>query len=379
MNLFPVVLLGGPPHSGKSVLTYTLTQALRQKRVDHYILRACPDGEGDWTHEAARQLVRRLRVKGEFTPRFAACVARDLARRHLPLIVDTGGQPSAFDGPIFDQCTHAILLYKDPADLASWRGLMDQYAITILAEIRSVAGEEPASRVDEAGLTLRGTFVGLQWGTSAAGPGVEALVERLAALFDYSPDELRAAHFAAAPVETVIDLARLGEGLGLLDARGHFSPHDLPRVLNYLPAHRPLGLYGRGPNWLYAALALHACPAQLAQFDVRLGWVTPLHWPSDQSGTAAWPARTVNAPDHAHLEFQLPEPYLDYDDLSGLAAPPVPSGNGVVLSGKLPLWLWTSLALAYRDAPWLAVFHPPLDRAVVVKSDQSDRPVGALI
>ncbi len=50
MELFPAILVGGPPHSGKSVLTYSLTQALRRRGVDHYVLRAAPDGEGDWAN-----------------------------------------------------------------------------------------------------------------------------------------------------------------------------------------------------------------------------------------------------------------------------------------------------------------------------------------
>ena len=44
MELFPAVMIGGPPHSGKSVLAYSLTQALRARGVAHYVLRAYPDG-----------------------------------------------------------------------------------------------------------------------------------------------------------------------------------------------------------------------------------------------------------------------------------------------------------------------------------------------
>ena len=57
MAHFNAILIGGPPHSGKSVLTYSLTQTLRQQGIDHYVLRACPDGEGDWSNEAAPERV----------------------------------------------------------------------------------------------------------------------------------------------------------------------------------------------------------------------------------------------------------------------------------------------------------------------------------
>ena len=51
LNQLPAVLIGGPPHSGKSVLIYSLSQALRARGVAHYALRACPDGEGDFSNE----------------------------------------------------------------------------------------------------------------------------------------------------------------------------------------------------------------------------------------------------------------------------------------------------------------------------------------
>nr|HMN29802.1 CRISPR-associated protein Csx3 [Caldilineaceae bacterium] len=61
--------------------------------------------------------------------------------------------------------------------------------------------------------------------------------------------------------------------------------------------------------------------------------------------------------------------YLDYGELDSLQAP-VPAGTGgVVLSGRPPFWLLTGLAIAYfRMVPWLAVFYPPLNRAIVVFS-----------
>jgi CRISPR-associated protein Csx3 len=59
---FPAILVGGPPHSGKSVLTYLLSQRLRTAAVEHFVLRACPDGEGDWSYEAPPATVRLLRI-----------------------------------------------------------------------------------------------------------------------------------------------------------------------------------------------------------------------------------------------------------------------------------------------------------------------------
>lgn len=86
MNPFPAVMIGGPPHSGKSVLVYALSQA----QVAHYVLRACPDGEGDWSQETSQDQVRLLRQKGQFSDEFVERVRRDIERRHLPSLVDVG-------------------------------------------------------------------------------------------------------------------------------------------------------------------------------------------------------------------------------------------------------------------------------------------------
>jgi len=88
----------------------------------------------------------------------------------------------------------------------------------------------------------------------------------------------------------------------------------------------------------------------------------------------------LTRPDHLRIEFAPSRAYLDYDEAQGLLVPPPPSDRGLVLSGRLPLWLWTALAIAYRGAPWLAVYHPSWrDRAMVVHSHRSWPRLGELV
>jgi len=50
-----------------------------------------------------------------------------------------------------------------------------------------------------------------------------------------------------------------------------------------------------------------------------------------------------------------------------------------VLSGKLPLWLWTAVALAYRSAPWLGIYQPKWhDQAVIAHSTVEQFTAGQL-
>ncbi|WP_376790357.1 CRISPR-associated protein Csx3 [Thermoflexus sp.] len=381
MDLFPAVLIGGPPHSGKSVLIYSLSQALRKRGVDHYVLRAAPDGEGDWFLEAEPGPVRLLRVKGAFDARWVDRIVRDIRNRHLPLLVDAGGQPTPEQERILGAATHAILLTRDPALRPEWRRRFHRYGLNLLADLDSRL--DGPSRVIQQTPVLRGVITGLSRGRMAEGPVFEALVDRIDALFRYDPEELRRYHLDMAPaVDLVIELNRLARMLGIrMEGEApRWSPEDLPRALETLPAGKPLALYDRAPAWLYAALAVHARPSPVFQFDVRLGWVEP---PRLRSGTAhrLAPASALgfwveSSGDRWRLRVTMAHPYLEREEVDGLVLPAVPAEAFLVIDGKLPLWLWTALARAYAGVRALAVFEPRTFEGIVVASRDPAYPVG---
>ncbi|WP_322801474.1 CRISPR-associated protein Csx3 [Thermoflexus sp.] len=381
MELFPAVLIGGPPNSGKSVLTYSLSQSLRKRGVAHYVLRAAPDGEGDWFHEAEPRLTRQLRIKGTFDERWVDRIVQDIRRRHLPLLVDVGGMPTPEQERIFSVVTHAVLLIRDPAARPAWQERVRRYGLHLIADLDSRL--EGSSEVLEETPVLRGVITGLERGRIAEGPVFEALAERIAALFRYDPEELRRYHLAMAPdVDWVIDLDELAR---MLEVRREgeaprWAPEDLPRTLDFLPEGKPLALYGRGPAWLYAALAVHALPAPFFQFDVRLGWVEPprLH-PGTEHRLA--PASALgflveSSGNRWRLQVTMAHPYLEREEVDGLVIPAIPAEASLIIDGKLPLWLWTALARAYAGVRVLAVFEPRSSEAIVVASRDPAYPVG---
>ncbi|HLF25533.1 MAG TPA: CRISPR-associated protein Csx3 [Anaerolineae bacterium] len=381
MNLFPAVVLGGPPHAGKSVLSYSLSHALRERGVQHYVLRAAPDYEGDWSNEADQETVRTIRMKGPFTPAFVEHVCQSLASRHLPLLVDVGGLPSQEQEVIFDQCTHAILLHKEESDLEAWQALADRHNLITLALLRSTL--DSASLMTDSGPILHGIIGGLVRGTQAAGPPVEALAQRLAGLFAYSPEELASMHLLNAPVENVRVVEELAAMLNIPNEgeKYRWEPEHLPRLLEVVPGGQPLAVYGRGPTWLYTALAAHTSPAPFWQFDVRLGWVKSLALHvGEASPDAPLQAERRTQSDHTRLEFRIPRAYLNYEEAADLRIPEVPPAQGLVLSGKLPNWLLTSLVLAYNAVAWVGVYYPQLDGAIVVSRPAEGAPaIGAIV
>ena len=374
-NPLPAVAIGGPPHSGKSVLAYSLTRVLREQGVLHYLLRAYPpDYEGDWFQEGDREAVRHLRVKGARSEAWLPLLRRDVAQRHLPLIVDMGGLPTPEQEAVLDDCTHGILLTPDEPTRRDWAARFALHGLIILADLRSeLYGQNRLEREEP---LVRGTLAGLERGQRATGDAFAALVARLGALFTTASGDLRRRHLENAPAELAVDLEPLA---GQVEQDPHdWDPASLPAVLAYLPEGEPLALYGRGPNWLYAAAAAHALPAPFFLFDVRMGWIEA---PAVRLGRPApdgpITVQQRSLPGARLLNFGLPDAYLDLASATDLRVPPRPA-EGVVLSGKLPQWLWAALARAC-DAPWVAVMQPQERGAVVVRSRSQEIEIGTVV
>ena len=389
MAHFNAILIGGPPHSGKSVLTYSLTQTLRQQGIDHYVLRACPDGEGDWSNETPPETVRLIRQKGRFTPEFVQQVANDLRRRHLPLLVDAGGKPQDDQEIILAQCTHAILIAQDEAGLALWRPLVERNGLSVIAELLSL--REGHDALISSGRNLRAHLTGLERHHQVKGPVFDALALCAATYLHEPSDLLRRRHLDSAPVELTVDLQQLARQLGVAGETVFWTPEQLPSLLGYLPSAASLGLYGRGPNWLFAAVAAHVQGAPFYQFDVRLGWVTPPaivvggetsggeREGAEKDADGALALAVTQCQGYQLLTMSAPGYLIDYDECNGIRAPLIDAEQGVVLSGRVPHWLTAAMAIAYRGQPWVAVYQPPLRKAAVVASRTPGVKVGDLV
>lgn len=380
-NPLPAILIGGPPHAGKSVLTYSLTQALRERNIDHYVIRACPDGEGDWSQEIDQDAVRVIRIKGSWTPSFVERVCRDLERRHFPLLVDMGGRPEVWQTCILSDCTHSILLLHPHDEQTSqfWRQIVEENGLLSLARLYSML--DGTSTVTSQEAVLQGTLTGLNRNSVAHGRLFDLLVERVAALFSsYSSQELRRGHLASAPAE-VVDLDAFLNTWAPQTKR--WKPEMLSLLLAELPVNTPLAVYGRGPNWLYGALVMQVGIEPFYQFDSRLGWVSPPPLQIDTLDTNRSPALHI-LPEHTEatvLKIDIVIKYLDYTEVEHLSFPPVQTERGLILSGVMPHWLVTALVRLYAGAgvQWIACHQPQLKGAVVVASRTSRLTPGDLL
>ncbi len=382
VSLMPAVLIGGPPHAGKSVLTYSLTQALRAQHIDHYVLRACPDGEGDWSQEIHQDTVRLIRIKGQWTDTFVRLICRDLERRHLPLLVDVGGLPKEDQSGILHRCTHSLLLLhaNDPESAAFWRHLVEISGLLPLALLYSELGGP--SHISSEAPVIEGTITGLERGKLARGPLFDLLVARLASLFAYTPKELEKTHLDTAPTELVTNLNTFIQEWAPETKR--WKPEMIPILLAELPSNTPLAVYGRGPNWIYGALLMQTGMQPFYQFDSRLGWVTPPTLRVSATEAQNSPELHVRLDDRRDatiLKIDIVTKYLDYTEAGYLSFPPVPTERGLILSGVIPHWLLTALVRLYSGTgvAWIACHQPQLDGAVVVASRTPNHVPGDLL
>ncbi len=358
LNLLPAILIGGPPRSGKSVLAYSLSQALRKRNIAHYLLRAAPDGEGDWAQEMDWERVRAIRFKGQWDEHWVRVVCRDIAARPLPLLVDVGGCPTEEQLVIFDQCTAAIVIAPNDDDAQWWRMLVTRRGLTLVADLRSMLDGEDVFLPSAHG-ELRGVICGLQRGRQASGVVFEALVEHVARLFDLPQEELARRQLAAAPREAhVVRFDLLARDPDLAKDQ-RFVEERLDAILARVPEGEPIAAYGRMPVWLVTALG--ARRDLRWQFDSRLGWVRTPRFavaapgevlPEVQAGLRF--ALVRESPQRVQLHVSRVAYYLDYAEMEGVRVPYMPSEARVYVNGPstpaggLPLWVFAALGRAYR-------------------------------
>lgn len=391
MNQFPAVLIGGPPHSGKSVLVHALTLALRARHVDHYVLRATPDGEGDWSNVADQSLVQALRRKGKFNPQFVSSTISYLQDRQIPLLVDVGGRPTAEQEALFALCTHAILLVGERAgepgrfeqDLAEWQAMLARQHVSIVAVLRSVL--DGTQMVTTTEPTITATIAGLERGQIVSGTVVELLIDRVVAILTSGRIDISDQHQASAPDGLFVNLTRALHSLR--PGASEWLPADLPALATLIAADEPLAVYGRAPNWVYTQMALHAGVGSVWFFNTREGWIElpqlPLvrdllaHEPGRQRG---WFVTQQDEKEYTLLTLTRDGQNLDAERPEQLPLPEPPRGAGLVLSGQMPHWLIAAAAKAlFPERQWLAVYQPHLNGAVVVWSNNPEYPLGHVL
>lgn len=366
MNLLPAILFGGSPNTGKSTLFYHLTQAFHERGIAHCGLRVCL--AGDWPAADEPEQVRQLHITGEWSPAFVRRLCLDLQRRSLPLLVDIDERLAIQEPCVFRTCTHSLLL-RDPEQeerAQRWQQLARANGLLPLAEL--AVQPDGTSQLADGGPVVHGTFVGLARNIRPRDELFEALSERIALLFSsYSPAELERVKLDLAPVDLIVSLDLFLKRLA--PHTQHWNPTMLPLLQAELPAETPLAIYGPGPDWVYAGLAAYAGRQPFYQFDPCASWITPPPLLIAAHSVPELHCELHLAEQATTLSVRITHP-LDYQQAYHLPFPPAPVERGLILDGRLPLWLTSALVRLYQEArvAWIACGQVEQGGAVVVSS-----------
>lgn len=376
------VLIGGPPHAGKSVLFYSITTALNMRSIPHHAIRACPDGEGNWAQEGDAETISHVRSKnkGAWSDEFVQRICQNLEHRCFPFLVDMGAYPTPSQQCILQHCTHTILLLRSdkPEDTQFWQSLVAEKDLTLLAQINSQT--EGASLLTAYDPVLEGTLIGLKRyeRIMAQGPVFDALVERIVDLFNRCmSQDLERFYRENAPTQ-LLDLYRT------VTLDKHWELAMLRPFLQTVPTQTAISIYGKAPGWVYAAIAATNELWPLYQFDPRFhnGWVQSLAVKFGEERINDLGIGLQEFENSAVLHLNIRSKHLEYLQPEPLCFPRLSINIGLIIDGAMPYWLLTSLVRLYKGAgvPWIAYRYVQWEgKSVVVYSRHPSYQIGDLV
>jgi len=411
------IAIGGPPHSGKTVLMGLLRALLPREKFA--VVEAAPDGEGitGWSFEGDPELVRAVRRKGKFLEEFVSWVCDSIRSSQMPLtLVDLGGMLLDEAGKftptgvrlteqnecIVRECDHLIVIanpsYAEAAKVWVEEGIrLGAKPLAVLESVLTGADDE----MWEAGPPLRARITKLERENPPVGSLTARAVAQLLLALAGEGTEGDGSEVAD------VNFPRLAEALNLPVRNGGPDRDWFPGIIPHLVAfvesasadRDAVNLWGNcSAGFPYHALAC-GLPQRVRYYDPKVGSYVALPEvePSGESSQVLdW--RVEDRDVHTFVEFVIPRQIFDVKNLPLVIPPAVNPAKGVVLSGKGPWWLTGTICRAYHraGARWVAVFtpqessrqdsggrkwseqNPGLAPAVVVASRDTAVPVGTV-
>ncbi|MCX7861364.1 MAG: CRISPR-associated protein Csx3 [Bacteroidales bacterium] len=140
------IALIGPPNSGKSVFLFAINEKIKELNLqiysnDYFLIRACPDGEGNWFYETDKIVNVKLRKKHEFNDDFVVNIVDAITqtkKNKKIILVDCGGKIDKKNQMILNECTDAIIISSKKEAVDEWKGAAKLCNLNIIAIIYSI-------------------------------------------------------------------------------------------------------------------------------------------------------------------------------------------------------------------------------------------------
>ena len=364
------IVVGGPPHSGKSVFIEALTSGNLDKHMT-MLFSACPDGEGPWLQKFYNDPeVVALRKKGEFTDEFVQRSKRVIKSWSGPLmIIDIGGIISEENAAIIEGATHAIILAGDLDKVSEWDSFFSKHKVSVVASLHSdyEGTKDHINGLDKKG-RLQASVHHLERGEAA--DGREAIVETASVIMGLVEGNMvYQACNANDESRVVLSVAEFTDGLphhlvektltnGVEVTNSELLPSSIPEI--YERAQRfdvdaPIWLDGPVNGWQAIALASSFTEAGAPEVSMRGpdGYVPVKALPqSEQGDTVVWEVSSEGTFDgkpviKIHADVSASIRLLSPEDMDTMHIPQIPEGSIVKISTAGPHWFRASVARGY--------------------------------
>lgn len=381
------VVIGGPPHSGKSVFIEALMQNLDK---DHtYSFSAAPDGEGAWLQKYYDNPdVVKLRQKGKFTPEFVADRKRKIADWEGPLmLIDIGGRTSPENAEMIQGATHAIILAGDLSKVSEWRDFFEDNHIDVVAKLHShYHGSDDVQRPMEAGRTdIVSSVHHLERGEPAADRTTIKQVAHLLSRLVDSNLAYQESHEHNEINSKTVQVSEVFNGLPSEIVERRFPSQDgqtkvvhnrqvlrsaIPMIYEKAKALGKKSAWIDGPANSWESMSLALAFEDAGSQDVRLrspdGFVSVKPLPEAQRVDSKWweEPKLFGEKDGkpiyiVHNTAHVANNPISPQDLDHMSIPQLPEDAIVVVSTQGPNWLRASIASGYKGkVDSIAAFVP---------------------
>ncbi len=380
------IVFCGPPHSGKSVFIANLIDKLPS---DAYtIIRACPDGEGTWSNNINQNETSIVRKKGKFTKSFIddACKAIDNQTNKI-VLVDVGGVMSKENEQVFGHCDSFIILSSDKEKKQEWLEFGQRLGLECIASLDSSL--KGADAIYSREPFFQGKIVGLKRGEILDNsPIIKAIVSDIVKKSKYAEkSQTKNDNF----VGTIIDDTELGFELGygkeILTEDGtpikkvKWQEKAIPEIYETMKkkinSNEPVRINGIRANFILSAICKAAKKqnaTDICVYDIRSKQYVPIkQLPKKrrlrQSEGLAY--NIIENKENIFMDIDITKENYTLEDYKQCILPQLRENKSLYLSGRMPLWLLTSISNSY-DTNKIFTFQPGKGFTCVSSIDEKE-------
>lgn len=359
------IVFCGPPHSGKSVFIENLLKKMPTDSMT--IIRACPDGEGNWSNNENQNETSMVRKKGKFTNTFIqdACKAIDNQTNKI-VLVDAGGVMSKENEEVFQHCDSFVVLSSDEKKKEEWLQFGNDLGLDCIASLdSSLEGQE---EVYTELPYLQGRIVGLERGqTLENSPIINGVISTIIKKSKYFEQE---SVQETTPKEVFIDDTDLGFELGygkeiytnkdMAVRQVRWKEEAIPQLYQCISEKvkntNTVRLNGIRANFILSAIC-KACRQNnvenISLYDVRSSEYIPIKNIPKQANLNECEGldyHIVESQDNLFMDVDITKEKYSLEDYEKCVLPEIDGNKSLYLSGRLPNWLLASITSSYQSS-----------------------------